>query len=435
MKHKKILVTALLAVFLFPLSVFPVDWDFGGAFTNSTGLVSDAFDSSSELEQINTLTLRFEVSGEAETGVTGNFVAQGRYEYTDDRAFLIDADVLRFQGVFPGILGDKSVTEINAGRFYFSDPSGMVLAHTADGASFRFLYPNVRISLAGGYTGLLVNPSSDIRMTNLDKSEEDMDLEDTYWGPKRVFAQAAFTFPGLWWLDSLSLFTLAQFDLRDDSEGTVVDSQYLGLFTQRRYGQNLYQDLFLIAQAAQYSTPDQEDRYALGLLFGLNFRYLKESWSGSRFNLRMLATPPDIAADDLLDSIPFGVLGFVPMNEPFLGTSVSPELKALGLVELGYSFRPFMKSSSEIASRIQPSVAARGYFRTYSVDVNWIETNDSDSVFIGTELEAGLAWRIFSDLGLTLTGAWFLPATGSAGAASDDMENIWLFRTGLSLSF
>jgi len=106
------------------------------------------------------------------------------------------------------------------------------------------------------------------------------------------------------------------------------------------------------------------------------------------------------------------------------------------MVELGYSFRPFLNSESEIASRIQPNVGARGYFRTYSISVDWIDTDpDSDAYFIGTELEAGLAWRILSDMGIEINSAYFLPSTGSIGAASPDMESIFAVRFNLSVSF
>ena len=432
----KILFLAALAVFLFaPAVIFSIEFDAGGTFFNSTGFVSDETTSDTELEQLNTLTLRFEAYTESESGSSGSFTAQGKYEYTNDRAYLFDVDVLQLRGTFPGALGSSSVADISAGRIFFSDPTGMIISHTADGASVKLLFPGIRILIAGGYTGLLLNPSSDIRMTTIDQSEEDIEIEDNFFGPKKLFAQSTVTFPELWWLNSLSLLGLAVFDLRDESEGAVMNTQYLGVHTERSYGENLYQDLFLIAQAATLKVPDIDDRNALGFLLGLRLRYLKENFFGSRFQFRVLGAPPDVSIDDFVD-VPFGVLGFVPVNQPSLGKSVSPSLTGLGLLELTYSFRPFYSSSSETAAAIQPSVGARGYFRTYSVSVDWIDTDpESDAYFIGTELEAGLAWRIFSDLGIEFSGAYFLPSTGSIGAASPDMESIFAFRANLSISF
>ncbi|MDX9802342.1 MAG: hypothetical protein RBT69_13510, partial [Spirochaetia bacterium] len=383
------------------------------------------------LEQLNTLTLRFDAYTEAETGANGTFTAQGRYEYTDERSFLIDAEILRLKGTFPGAMGETSIFEGSAGRFFFSDPSGMILAHTADGASLRLMYPKVRLHASGGYTGLLINPSSDIRMTGMDLSEKDLEIDDNFYGPKRAFGQFSLTFPELWWLNSLSLFTLAQFDLRDEDEGAVMNTQYLGVQTQRSYGKNLYQDLFLILQSGQIKDPDTEDRVGYGVLLGLRLRYLKEDFYGSRFEFRALGAPPNIATDDLSDNLP-GILGFVPMNQPDLGESVSPDLSGLGLLDLNYSFRPFYKNSSETAAGIQPEIGAKGYLRTYAVTVDWIDTDpDSDSLYLGTEINAALVWRIFSDLGIDIKGAYFIPSN----TISDEMDAIWSLKFNLSVSF
>ncbi len=430
-KNRIIFTTVIVMMLLAPSCIFAISMEAGGTFYNSTGFVSDGIEDT-DLEQLNTLTLRFDAYTESETGANGTFTAQGRYEYTDERSFLLDAEILRLKGAFPGAMGETSIIEASAGRFFFSDPAGMILTHTADGASFELMYPKVRLMAAGGYTGLIINPSSDIRMTRIDLSETDLEMEDNFYGPKRAFGQFGLTFPELWWLNSLSLFTLAQFDLRDEDEGTVMNTQYLGVQTERSYGRNLYQDLFLILQAGQLKTPDLEDRVGYGLLLGLRLRYLKENFFGSRFEFRALGAPPDISTDDLSDKIPFGVLGFVPMNQPDLGEAVSPSLSGLGLFDLNYSFRPFYNSKSETAAGIQPGLGAKGYFRTYSVKVDWIDTDpDSDSLYLGTEINASLVWRIFSDLGIDINGAYFIPSS----TISEDMDTIWALNFNLSVSF
>ena len=437
MMHRKLFIISavFICLLLLPAAVFSLEYDYGGTFYNGTDFVSDETTEDTELEQLNILSLMFEAYNESESGVSGIFTAQGRYEYTDERAYLFDIDVLRAKGKFPGALGENSVLEAEAGRTYFSDPTGIVLSHPADGIFCSLIYPGVRFQAGLGYTGLLLNPSSDIRMTTIDMSEEDVDDSDHIFGPKKIFLQSNVIIPELWWLNSMTIFGLAVFDLRDESEGAVMNSQYLGFNSQRSYGKNMYQDLFFIMQAASLKVPDIEDRNALGFIFGLQLEYLKESFIGSRFKFRLLGAPPDVSIDDLID-VPFGVIGFVPMSSPSIGNAVSPTLSGLGMVELNYSFRPFYSSESETAAALQPFVGARGYFRTYSVSVDWIDTDtESDAYFIGTEIEGGFVWRIFSDLGLEMNGAYFLPSTGSIGAASDDMESIFAFRTSLSISF
>ncbi len=172
-------------------------------------------------------------------------------------------------------------------------------------------------------------------------SEEDIDDSD-HFSVQKIFLQSNVTIPELWWLDSMSIFGLAVFDLREKSEGAVMNAQYLGFNSQRSYGKNMYQDLFLILQAASLEVPDLEDRNALGFIFGLQLEYLKESFIGSKFKFRLLGAPPDVSIDDLVD-VPFGIIGFVPMTSPNIGNAVSPTLSGLGMLELNYSFRPFIK--------------------------------------------------------------------------------------------
>ena len=436
MNSKMIIISAVLLIFIFsPVNVFSMDYEYGGTFYNGTDFVSDETTTDTDLEQLNVLSLMFEAYTEADSGTNYAFNAQGRYEYTDERAYLFDIDTLKIKGQFPGAAGETSVLEAEAGRTYFSDPTGKVLSHSADGLILRLNYPGVRLLGSFGYTGLLLNPSSDIRMTTIDMSEEDLDDSDHFFGPGKIFLQTTATIPELWWLDSMDFFGLAVFDLRDESEGAVMNSQYLGMHSMRSYGKNLYQELFFILQSASIKIPDLDDRTTLGFLFGLQLQYLKENFYGSSFQFSLLGAPPDVSVDDLAD-VPFGIVGFVPISQPTLGNSVSPTMSGLGMIELNYSFRPFYNSSSDTASAFQPFIGTRGYFRTYSVSVDWIDTDtESDAYFIGTELEAGFVWRIFSDLGLEMNGAYFLPATGSAGAASDDMESIFAFRTSLSVSF
>ena len=72
---------------------------------------------------------RFEAYNESESGTNGLFTAQGRYEYTDERAYLFDVDILKLSGTFPGAAGNNSVLEASGGRMFFSDPTGMVICH------------------------------------------------------------------------------------------------------------------------------------------------------------------------------------------------------------------------------------------------------------------------------------------------------------------
>jgi hypothetical protein len=432
----KILLAGLLVV-LPVFGALALDFDMGGTLYNSTGYEKTSQTEDSGIDEVAALSLWFDLAGEGSGGKTWSLGAQVRGEYDDDldNPWLVDLDYLRFNTRLPGAIGTDSILDMSFGRFYFSDPSGMVMTHSADGASVKLLWPKLRVNLSSGYTGLIINPKSDIRMTTDDWSDKNINDMDYYFGPKRVFALADFQFPDVGKISQLSLFAAAQFDLRGESDKSVLHTQYLGVNSNRRYGKHLYETFMLVLEVGELSGPDEDDRFMAGFLVGWDWRYLREDWLKSSISLRLLAAPPDFATD-LIPGIGVGVMGYVPMNQPDLGVTVSPQLAGLGMIELGYSFMPLADGGSGSASRLQPYVNGRGYFRTWTVSVGWIETDpDSDSVYLGTELEGGVKWRMFSDVGLGLTGAVFLPAEAPLGAAAPGTDPLWFVRIDLSISF
>lgn len=424
-----------LAFLLLIAPAVAVDFDWGGAVSNTTGYESAGDE---DLSQENKVTLW--ASGMQEFDrATLSLVGQGSYIYTDERSFLIDLELLRFKGEFPGMLGASSVVETSIGRFPFSDPTGYILSHTADGATVRFLFPRFRVQFDGGYTGLLLNPSSDIRISSIDFSEE-FDEEDNFFGPKRLFTQGEIAFLDLGRLQELVFYGLAQFDLReDDGAAELIDSQYWGTLLSYRFGKNLYHDSFLTIGTSQLK--GAEDSEALSLLTGFSSRYLREDWLDSRFVLRGVVATPNIPVEDLEDiNVSFNIAQPRPMNSPAFGKVVDPNLDGLLFAGLDYSLRPFLKGDSELMSRIQPSLGARVYFRpvltvsgqTFKWTGAWAQTNpDSDAWYLGAEYDAGVVWRIFSDLSAGMSGAVFVPGS----AWTDEAENEFTLRFEMSASF
>jgi hypothetical protein len=159
-------------------------------------------------------------------------------------------------------------------------------------------------------------------------------------------------------------------------------------------------------------------------------KYLREEWLNSNFSFRLLAAPPDFSLG-LLNGVDFDICGYIPVSQPELGVTVDPQFIGLAMLELGYSLRPFSNSRSGMASRFQIGIAGRSYFRTSNFSVNWIETDpDSDSVYLGTEIEGNAVWRMFSDVGLGFTGAVFIP-----GGAAKNNDSFWSVGLDLSVSF
>ncbi len=422
-----IVMLVLLACTL-PLTLAAYDWDWGGALGNSTSF--DSIDEE-ELSQENKVTLW--TDGEQELDISSlSLTAQGYYLFTDERPYLFDVEILRLKGRFPTLLGTSSVVEGSVGRFHFADPTGYILSHTADGASVNLLFPRLRIKLDGGYTGLLLNPSSDIRISDIDFTEK-FDEDEEFFGPKRLFTQGQLTFTDLGALRRWVFFGLAQFDLREEDPTTeTVDTQYWGTLMSFAFFRNFYHDAFLTVGTSQSSTVEESE--AISILTGFTSQYLREDWLASRFSLTGLAATPDAPVDDidLGFDVPYGVSQFRPMNTPSIGAVVDPTLDSLLYANFEYALRPFLHSGSGMMSRIEPSFGVSSYFRVYKWNADWMVLEESaDSWFLGMEYDAGLTWRILSDLSTRFSGGMFVP--GAAWSKNADPE--YMFEFELSASF
>ncbi len=418
--------TIFCTVGLLPLSAF--EWDWGGEFTNSTGYV---FPEAEDFTQEDKLALW--ATGEKQVNnTTYSFFTKGSYLYTDERSYFFDLDQLKLNALLPGALGQSSELHISLGRFQFSEPTGYVLSHTADGASARLRFPRVVLQADAAYTGLLLNPASDIRISDEDFSEQ-FDEDENRFGPQRFLTQGQFALSGTGALRKWVLYALAQFDMREQEAGVeTIDSQYWGTLFSFKFGRYFYHDAFLTAGTAQVSSA--EDTKKMSLLTGFSSYYLREDWLASRIKLYGVAATPDAPVEDIDIGIdlPFGISQVRPLNSPSLGMVVDPTLDSLLGFGGDYSFRPFMHSNTEIIDRFQPSFGGRAYFRIYKWNADWMELNeDSDAWFLGTEYNAGFIWRLFSDLSAAVNGAVFFP-----GAAwSEDADQEYMLQFKLSASF
>lgn len=411
------------------VSISALEWDWGGELANTSGYL---FADEGELTQEDRLSLWIDGEMKRDMSTLG-FRAQASYLFTQDRAYLLDLDELSLMGSFPAALGSSSMVQASIGRFGFSDPTGYILMHTADGASVKLLFPRVHFEIDGAYTGLLLNPSSDIRLSAIDLSEKS-DEEDNTFGPKRLFTQGKVSFIDVGKrLQNWVLFGLAQFDLRDpEGSEETIDSQYWGTLLSYKLGRYLYHDGFLVVGTSQISSV--EDTEKVSLLTGFTSRYLRKDWHDSKIAFYGLVATPDAPVEDIdigFD-MPFGLSKFRPMNKPTLGLVVDPTLDSLMYTGLSYSLRPFLNGTSPLMGRLRPSLGGRAYFRIYEWNADWMELEGgADSWFVGTEYDAGFTWDILSDLSAGLTGAVFVP--GSAWVEDGDAD--FMVRFELSARF
>lgn len=416
---------AVIVVFMTAGSPFAAafDWDWGGILDNTTVFrFSEMYDDAQWTQKLQ-VGLWGAGLRRLEGGGTVEFTGAASYTYTDQRDYIFDIDLLRAVGRFPGALGRRSMLQATVGRTLFRDPTGLILDHTADGGTVRLSYPWGRIRAGAAYTGLLLSPNSSIRISGPDY--EELSSDDEFFGPQRVIGLLDVS------LGSVTLFSLAQKDLRDD--GDTIDTQYFGISGVGRLGRSLYWDNLLIVGTGQTEIGAADDSL-LSFVVGTGLRFFAEELRFSRASLRALYASPFLPLDDDLG---FDINEFKPITEPTLGLVFNPRLSNLIFTELEYSLRPFAGPERTSADMVRVGVAGRGFFRGYTGDIDFLDKfdPDSDSLYLGTELELAISARLFSDLGLSVRGGLFLPGSGDGGAFSDERTPEWALRLDLSSAF
>lgn len=127
--------------------------DFGGALGNSSSLKGSSF-SNLKFDQVNDLNLW--VKAPLSKDGKFYFIAEGLYEFEYDgkaeKVFnRLDLDLLKVSGSLP--VGQNKFT-FNAGRFIYSDLTGLVYSQNGDGAYASFESSVFNVSAYVGYTGL-----------------------------------------------------------------------------------------------------------------------------------------------------------------------------------------------------------------------------------------------------------------------------------------
>lgn len=420
MNTMKSMLLILAGLVLVAGSAFAFEGDFGVTLDTSTVVSGGVVDASAD--SVYKASIWGELFQATSKGGSLDLVAQGSYRYTADRPYIFDLDLLRFTGLFSAALGDGTAVELKAGRFNFSDATKLILNQTMDGAQISLLFSGFQVRLAGAYTGFILNPSSSIRISADDQLEANDNSE--FFGPKRIVAMASLG------SDGFALQALAQFDMRDGGSETI-DTQYLGIVGTPRLTPNLYLDYNLTASYGQ-STVGSKTTNLISALGGFGLRFYAEELAASRAHATVTYatgfTPVVLLLED------FSVEDFRPITQPPTGLAFSPRLANLLSLDVGYSFRPFFKNSSTVLSNIQPLVGARVFFRDpvpllVSGTPADILVSDlkpgSNALYLGTEIEAGVQARIFSDLGLSVRGGYFLP---SADAFTSNRDNGFVLK-------
>jgi len=407
--------------------VSAVDLDWGATADTAASLRVSPMLSAPEWELEFVAALWGRMYQRTAEGGSWDLTAQGSYTYSLERPYIFDVDLLRFTGIFPR----SSVLELTAGRFVFKDATGLILSHPADGLRFGFFFPKVYIQLGAAYTGLLLNPSSEIRVSADDLLEADVGTQ--FFGPSRALVQSAFNFPAGRRGRETTLQALAQFDLRTDA-AEQIHTQYLGLATSNRLSPTLYLDSHFTLSSGQ-SKVAAKNTFLLSFLYGFSFRYFNEDLLSSRAHLKIQYGSGFLPLVLLPGWEGLSLEDFRPINQPITGLVFSPALANLMYADFLYTLRPLFRHPNQSLANIQPGLGVRTYFRSTFSDISLDKVDpSSDGMYLGTEIEASLVARVFSDLGLSLRMGVFLPGTGGFGVFTSERKPEFLAKVELSTS-
>ena len=411
MNRMKLLACVVAGMVVLAGGAFALEPDFGATLDTSTFLSSGVVDTTAQSEY--KAAIWGELFQSMSKGGSVDLIAQGSYRYTAERPYIFDLDLFRFTGLFPAAFGEGTAVELKAGRLNFSDVTKLILDQTLDGVQLNLLFSGFQVRLAGAYSGFLLNPSSNVRISADDYQE--ITDNSVFFGPKRLIAQASFGSEGF------ALQALAQFDMRGTGK-EIINTQYLGIVGTPRMGSNFYLDYNFTASYGQ-STVGGNTTNIISALGGLGLRFYAEGLAASRAHLKATYATGFTPIVLLLNS--YSLDNFRPITQPTIGLAFSPPLANLLYVDFGYSFRPFFKNPSSVLSNIEPLVGARVFFRDpvpllvtgSPADILVQDLNPSSTaLYLGTEVEAGILARLFSDVGVSVRGGAFIPSAGGSNA-------------------
>lgn len=368
MKKNLILISLLL---LLPAALFSFDW---GAVLDNTSTLNFGAGADAELAQRDKVSLwaeHFWSDGETQYMVLFN----GFYLYTDERAYLFDTDRLEFRLKNAGLLGSGTVLDLSLGRFRFADTTATVLNHGADGISMDLDFSVMRVKTSIGYTGLQLKPENGVEMSAADTADGSDD--DVYFAPKRLFEQLVLQFPELVPRQKLTVETLFQQDLREET-ADKLNSVHATAKADGAIAGGFYYD---ISATGGWDVSNNVN----GLMTAATLRYFAEQYLGSRASLGLILTGEN----------------FLTVSTPTFGLIYSPSEADLLRVALDYSMRPWADRLSPALRNLQ-FLAGLRYFAV------------PGDGYTGTELECGVNFRPASDFGASLKGGLWMPDGGDA---------------------
>ena len=226
---KKLKTLLLLAAFpLFTQQLFSAD--FGAIFTNDTRFNLNGSDCDKILKQKDSLTAYASVPLASDGSLYFTMEGLIQYTYTGDftnelSSDELTADLTLFKISKAGKFGSSSYV-LSAGRFFYSEFSGLVFSQTSDAVNFKIANPSIEFSVFGSYTGLLNNKT----VTMLDKSGNSFATDSTKdfydFASPQIFAGASLGAPYLFKNQTLIIEGFALLESEGPGEKGEQESRF-----------------------------------------------------------------------------------------------------------------------------------------------------------------------------------------------------------------
>ncbi|MCR5046123.1 MAG: hypothetical protein K6A42_06070 [Treponema sp.] len=221
---------AFFALALASASLFAID--FGGALSSASKFKGNKF-SNLKFDQVNDLNLWVKVPFKNDGSIY--FTAEGLYEFeaSDTDIFnRLDLSLFKFQGLFKF---KQNKLNLSAGRFSYSDITGVILNQNADGLFVNYEGSYFMASAYASYTGLL--NAAIVKMLDHPSDAFKHDTNAVYELAQKYFlASASFSLPYLFSCQNLTAQFLGAFKV----EGKSYNRMYASL----SFGGPLYKTLY-----------------------------------------------------------------------------------------------------------------------------------------------------------------------------------------------
>lgn len=426
---KRLLLCAVVAVMVV-VRVAALVPDFG-VIATSRGTYDPAFtEPAIPVLPVVRTALWLTLEGTSET--TGDslwFSAVGSYTYELDDPVYLDLERFQLRSSFP--IFERTVFDMEVGRFPFRDFSAKVLSHPLDGFRIGLRHPAAELRFGVGTSYLVFPESSRILMSKADLARR---LDPSLFpGIPRVIAQVEILFPEALLGQNVVLSGIGQQDLhtgsaviettdavRDESKGGRLNTYYGGLGFSGTIFPSLYWTGFghfgggwvLFHDGAFYGFAP-----ILSYLAGGSLRLAVEDPFVLRLEIGATLASGDADHNAFLEGNTAGPsLAFVAVSKTQWGLVFSPALTNIGVAEATVAVQP-------VRNRLSVAVTGYGFARPTTAPISEAGLDpNSTSRYLGSEVDARVDVSVFSDVSLSLQAGVFLPYAPAFTEAASKLQ-------------